>query len=94
MPPAKKERKRLRPAPNQEIVKTAKTIPGKIPRELQEQEQTTSQEKSIHARRPARCPRTPPILALPTPKAKNARAAHSARSKAAIQVQAKQKGMR
>ena len=54
--------------------------------------QTTSQEKSIHARRPTRYPRTPPILALP--RQKNARAAHGAKSKAAIQVQAKQKGMR
>jgi len=36
MPPAKKERKRLRPAPNQETVKTAGTIPGKIPLQLQE----------------------------------------------------------
>lgn len=31
-------KKRLRPAPNQETVKTAGTIPGKIPLQLQEQE--------------------------------------------------------
>ena len=36
MPPAKKERKRLRPAPNQETVKTAATISGKFPLQLLE----------------------------------------------------------
>ena len=41
--------------------------------------QTTSQEKSIHARRPAGCPRTPPILALPRLKTQELRKARSRR---------------